>query len=607
PAQYVLDALRAWDSAVAQDTPDHASIFETIAQDQGDWLRGLAYHLVYGSIDAYGDDGKLTLLRGGDMPSGQAYPNKQYRPFTDAIARIYDDPVLATWGASLEKDWSFVGGTGTYHTIHRYALPLDLPVGVGSRGPSGLPLARIWGRGDVGYILARSSWAPGKTLVGYRAGKWFTGHQHMDQGHMDIWRKGPLAVDSGVYAAWGTRHREAYYIRTVAHNTLLVPQAGETFDEHPQSPVHVNDGGQRILTYRGCPQCMQSVEEWRGNVGDGLHFEAGAVEAFVNEAPFLAVASDLTSAYNSTRFAAPDNVAKVASVERDLVFLRPRLLLVADRVRITGTTSAPRFVLHFPRRPTAPDIQVVEGTLEDGILTSPGPTFTMDNGTGGRLIGRTLVPRTVTMTLIGGSRHRYWVDGANQLDGSRSEEKPPAEPGTWRLEVQSTAAGRDYLMLHALTITDEGGNEIASRLLPVTSDPAGGGTPLAVAAGDSGATVLMSGTVPRGAVTYAEYRSAGAGLLVATNLRRDAPYRVAFGKSAPAALRASSGPEATWPVEVPGAGPVFLGLCPAPPGAGDNWVALCTDPTPTPTATPTATATPEVPEGYRLFLPALGS
>ena len=40
-----------------------------------------------------------------------------------------------------------------------------------------------------------------------------------------------LALDAGVYANWGTEHREAYYMRTIAHNTLIIPMPGETFGE----------------------------------------------------------------------------------------------------------------------------------------------------------------------------------------------------------------------------------------------------------------------------------------------------------------------------------------------------------------------------------------
>ena len=140
------------------------------------------------------------LRRGGDLPTGQACPNRQYRPFVDAIAVAYGDGVLAGWGSALEADRPFVGGSGTHHPIHRYALPYSLPFHLVVEPPDDLPRARIWGRDDLGYVLVRSDWTPHAITIGLRAGKWFADHQHMDQGHPDIWRRGPLAVDAGVYA-----------------------------------------------------------------------------------------------------------------------------------------------------------------------------------------------------------------------------------------------------------------------------------------------------------------------------------------------------------------------------------------------------------------------
>jgi hypothetical protein len=628
PNQYVIDALRAWDSAVERDHLDHASIFETIAVEEGDWLRGLGYHLLYGTLDPYGADGKLTLLRGGDMPTGQAWPNKQYRPFTDSIARTYGDGVLAGWGRMLERDWAFVGGTGTYHSIHRYSLPYNLPLDVTTQSPARLPLGRIWGRADLGYVLARSGWADGETTLGYRAGKWFTGHQHMDQGHIDIWRKGPLLVDGGVYADWGSTHREAYYLRTVAHNTLLVHQAGEDFEEHPSSGVNVNDDGQRVHTYnrRGCAQCMQSVAEWRANVGAGLHFEAGRIDAFEDGPGYTVVSSDLSAAYNSAAYTTPDSRPKVERVQRDLVFVRPHVLLIADRVRRLDGAEPPRAAFHFPRRPRLDDERVLAGTAENGILQTTSAAFELDNGSGGRLIGRVLEPGAAGGWLIGGPDYRYWVDGANRDDGAAPHEGSPAEPGRWRLELSPPATPApppDTLLVVGLTITDEGGRPAhADRPSAVGTDPMAPEPVLAVAVTTTGRTqiVLRSAAVPRAAVRYASVSLDGpAGGVLLADLVPGAEYRLAA--SAGAALTAgTASAEGVLVLAAPLAGGLRLGQCPSPAAAGPDWRFLCgegppatvtalaTSPAPpTPTATgtapPTSTAPAATPAPAALYLP----
>lgn len=602
PYQYVMDALRAWDSAVERDHPEQESIFGTIAAVEGDWLRGLAYHLVYGTLDAYGPGGKRTLLRGGDMPTGQAWPNKQYRPFVDSIARVYGDGVLAGWGEQLAQEWNLVGGTGSYHPIHRYSLPYNLPLDVPTRAPFDLPAGRIWAREDLGYVLTRSSFGAGATLVGYRAGKWFTGHQHLDQGHLDLWRKGPLLVDAGVYANWGTEHREAFYLRSVAHNTLLVHLDGEDFDEHPGSGVNVNDDGQRVHTYArgGCPQCMQSVAEWRSHVGAGLHFEAGRIDAFEDGEDYTVVASDLTAAYNSPNHATPGNRAKVELAQRDLVYLRPGVLLVTDRVRPAPGASAPRAAWHLPGRPALTAAQVVQGAPENGILTSATASFTFDNGTGGQLAGQVLLPEAARLTAYGGPGYRYWVDGANRSAGAAPHEGPPAEPGLWRVEMGPPDGWKtDLRMVTALAIGDSGAVLPTARaFLAPGSLPADPPT-LVASVADGGATwvVVRSGAGSRGIVSFAHFGAPTAqdSDWLLADAQPGATYYVGWGpppdvlRHRRVAGRASA--EGVVRFAMPAVdGELTLAACPAPVTAGSRWAALC-DPSGG-TETPTSAGTP---------------
>jgi hypothetical protein len=592
PYQYVMDALRAWDSAVEQDSPDHASVFDTIAAEEGDWLRGLAYHVVYGTLAPATDGGKPTLLRGGDMPTGQMYPNRQVRPYVDSIARVTGDPVLKRWGQSLESYWPLVAGDGTYHPIHRYSLPYNLPIDVPDDATAEPSLGRIWGREDLGYVITRSSWGPGETVVTYGAGKWFTGHQHMDQGSFDVWHRGPLVVDSGVYANWGTEHREAYYMRTVAHNTLLVHREGETFEQHPALAVAVNDDGQRVQTYnrRGCAQCIQSVDEWRANVGAGLHFEAGRIDAFEEGAGFTAVESDLTAGYNSLNYATPGNDPKVASVQRDLVFIRPRLLLVLDRVQTLAGTDLPRFTLHFPTRPeVAAALDVQQGSADNGILwgRSSGLTFTLANGAGGRLVGQTVVPEEAEATLIGGPDYRYWVDGANRAAGSQGLEGPPADPGAWRLEVAPAGRGNDdgptdTLLVHALWVGDADSPAARVRRLATAWDPAAPGHALALVAPDAvpselatDVLVVASGGVPRGTVRYAKVTGGAPrpALLVMLDAVPGARYAVAVGDQS--RLMAAASAEGVLSAVVPLTTGLVVAACPAPADAGAAWQQAC--------------------------------
>jgi hypothetical protein len=322
---------------------------------------------------------------------------------------------------------------------------------------------------------------------------------------------------------------------------------------------------------------MQSVAEWRSNVDAGLHLEAAALESFHDQPELMALTSDLTGAYNSTRHSSPGNVAKVETVQRDLVFVRPGLVLVVDRVLTLPGTQAPRFVLHVPTRPSEPVGTVLAGAVDDGIVEAPAGRFVMDNGSGGRLIGRTLLPDAANMRLIGGSNFRYWVDGANRLDGARAHETSPAEPGTWRVEVQGSEQGQSHTLVHALTVTDDGGDEIETTMLPVSSDPAGGAL-MAAAAGDPIHTVaVFSSQVPRGPVGSGRIdlpAAGGAIRFVIVGVADGTEIRVASGNNSWTG-RASGG---VWSALLDHSGvELIIGACPAADDASDPWLRLCRD------------------------------
>lgn len=452
PGQYVIDAVRAWHSAVQQDDATYADIYDTIRCQEGDWLRRLGVFHVYHLLPPYGSQTKHSWARQGDMPSWRPETSNQHRPYTDAIADAYDDGYLQQLGALIQADWGLVSGQGSYHRIHRYALPTNLDPALAPAAFNSLPTADIFGRDTVGYVTLRSDWTDNAALIFYRAGDWFTGHQHMDQGHFEIWRDGPLALDSGVYADWGTVHRESYYIRTVAHNSLLIRQPGETF-AYGYSAGNSNDGGQRVHTYTGCAQCIQSLDEYQSNLGAGKHYEAGDITAFLHTDDCDYIASDITPAYNSTAYTYGSNTAKVEIVQRELAYLRSNMLLIFDRVRSTDATYEKVWLLHSSSKPQTASETVVQGSADNGILTSDDDVFSVDNGSGGRLFAQTLLPAAHTTRKIGGADYRYWSDGANRDGGASSQETGYAEPGTWRVEVVPDSAQTDDLFLHALYIT----------------------------------------------------------------------------------------------------------------------------------------------------------
>ena len=84
------------------------------------------------------------------------------------------------------------------------------------------------------------------------------------------------------------------------------------------------------------------IANWRA-------YDTGSItrHSEIGEATYLR--ADLTGAYNSTFYTTPDNVPKVDLVTRELVFWRPDLVIVADRVVTTDTAYTPLTALHFER------------------------------------------------------------------------------------------------------------------------------------------------------------------------------------------------------------------------------------------------------------------
>ena len=103
----------------------------------------------------------------------------------------------------------------------------------------------------AGFVYARSSWDEDATYFFFKCGDRFAGHQHMDVGNFLIYRHEQLVGDGGHYDSFSTSHCVNYYLRTIAHNTILVFDPDEKRDEYYTKkigirggPVTGNDGGQ---------------------------------------------------------------------------------------------------------------------------------------------------------------------------------------------------------------------------------------------------------------------------------------------------------------------------------------------------------------------------
>ncbi len=157
--------------------------------------------------------------------------------------------------------------------------------GVTAKVPLEIPQSRLYAH--IGWAVFNTFLPDGRegVTVGFHSGKYFAGHQHADQNHFVINAYGEkVAIDGGYYDWWGSRHFLAYSAKTVAHNTILVDGEGQ---------------------------------DWAKDGSDGV------TRHYFDSRNFGFVSGDAAGVYQD----------RVKQFDRDLLFVKPGLVFVYDRLR----------------------------------------------------------------------------------------------------------------------------------------------------------------------------------------------------------------------------------------------------------------------------------
>jgi len=279
--------------------------------------------------------------------------------------------------------------------------------------PAGLPLAHH--AAEIGRVYARSDWSDDATWCRFECGDFWAGHQHFEVGNFEIFRRAPLATESGEYHDYLSNHSVNWLIRTIAHNCILVHQPDETWRrmrDGGRNP-YANDGGQT----QKWEWVVDNLDIWKQR---REQFERGDIVAYANRPEFLYVAGDCTKAY------AP---SKLALWIRQIVFVRPETFVVFDRVVSTRPEYEKTWLLHSRNEPAF-----------------DGPTARIENGEG-RLAVQTLLPEGARLEKIKG-----YTYGGKTFDAPPTAHTPLAN--RWRMEVRPPAPATEDLFLHVLTTGD---------------------------------------------------------------------------------------------------------------------------------------------------------
>lgn len=422
----------------------------------------------------------------------------------------------------------------------------------------------------IGSVFMRSGWPSGAadtdtgaTYLTFQCGDHFTYHQHYDQNSFTVFKRGDLLLDSGVYSGDGlSDHDINYYVRTIAHNTLVVYNPAEDFS-HARPDAYANDGGQR--TVYPASRSPQTIAYYDQHL---VHYDTCNLLRFQEDARYTYALGDATKAYNNPTYnQAMDtylsgNTAKVSRFQREFVYLRPIPLSLLGRGaggegRAEGSSDGEYVVLYdrvgvtdaaFSGSNTKLLFHVLNQPTVNGARTVVSPGETLYAGAGeasavagdGQVVLRFLSPTARNVRVVGQRGEKaFWVFDAN-YDWHWDPNEPQPRPtndfedvpyGEWRLELEPAD---DALAHNFLTVIHPTASTVAAhsfQQMPATTRIAAGGLEgVHIADPALNRVVLFSaaadGGAPGDALTYSYQPSAAQTLHLLLDLTPGARYRL---------------------------------------------------------------------------------
>ena len=228
------------------------------------------------------------------------------------------------------------------------------------------------------YPLGMTVWKDNETqtAVIMKIGElWGGNHDHLDTGCFQVYHRGILASDSGVYGNYHTSHRMNYLIRTSAHNCITV----KDIQSSPEDWEAV-DGGVRLPMSGFSPL---DIHTWQ------KHYRMAKVISHSESDTLCEITGDLTEAYartcervvRSMRFEAEDGAYGT--------------LTVTDEIVAKDASFIKTFHLHTQTEPVICGNEII-----------------ITNG-GGRLRCQVIAPAEAQITAVGGMGKEFLVDGVN--------------------------------------------------------------------------------------------------------------------------------------------------------------------------------------------------
>jgi heparin/heparan-sulfate lyase len=311
-----------------------------------------------------------------------------------------------------------------------------------------LPLTRYFGF-PFGWMIARTGWDDDAVIAEFKVNVYnFLNHQHHDAGAFQIYHKGALAIDSGIYtgdsgngAQYNSPHNKNYFKRTIAHNSLLIYDPNEQFKSigyggADKTKFADNDGGQRLPSDGWhAPKTLEDLLNKDYKTGEILAHGFGPD---YEKPEYTYLKGDITEAYSD----------KVKQVRRSFVFLNfkeqdvPAALIVFDKVISSNKEFKKYWLLH---------------SIEEPEIDGQKITITRTkNGDRGKLVNTTLLPAADNAELkpVGGPGKEFWVFGKNYENNPTRHPDTANERGAWRVELTPKKASEKDHFFNVMQVMD---------------------------------------------------------------------------------------------------------------------------------------------------------
>ncbi len=295
---------------------------------------------------------------------------------------------------------------------------------------SSLPLTRFFPE-PLGAMITRTGWKFGidsdsAVIRMTGAGHYFANHQHLDAGSFQIYYKGFLAIDSGIYNKYGTKAHQTYTKRSIAHNCMLF------YDKNYKIPRKLKrrgyDGGQHYPG--GEPRDLDALKQryLNGHI-PGHSFGPNKQRPYYS---YMKV--DLKAGYGKN----------VLFYTRTFCFLnfdnssRPGALIVLDRTETAKPDIRKIWLLH---------------SIQEPVFNNNQITVVCDQATdSGKLVDTVLLPEkdNIILEKLGPPKHLNHVFGNNFPDTT----KKSMFSNKWRTQLSPKQNAGKNIFLNVLQIMD---------------------------------------------------------------------------------------------------------------------------------------------------------